>query len=101
MRKAIEKVLSELDDLGDSAVKVRILGLKAGGDEAEGPAEEMAEEAMEGEHPKAEALEKVGAELANEMRDEPEDDLMADPDVAAKVKRNPELLAMLKKALAG
>lgn len=104
MRKAIEKVLSELDDLGDSAVKVRILGLKAGGDEGEGmesAEHEMAEEAMEGEHPKAEAMEKVSAELANEVRDEPEDDLMADPDVAAKVKKNPELLKLLKQALAG
>lgn len=97
MRKAIEKALSELDDLGDKAIRVRVLGIKG----EESGEHEMAEEAMEGEHPKAEAMEKVSAELANEVRDEPEDDLMADPEVAEKVKKNPELLKLLKAALAG
>lgn len=97
MRKAIEKALSELDDLGDKAIRVRVLGIKG----EESGEHEMAEEAMEGEHPKAEAMEQVSAELANEVRDEPEDDLMADPEVAEKVKKNPELLKLLKAALAG
>ena len=97
MRKAIEKALSELDDLGDKAIRVRVLGIKG----EESSEHEMAEEAMEGEHPKAEAMEQVSAELANEVRDEPEDDLMADPEVAEKVKKNPELLKLLKAALAG
>lgn len=97
MRKAIEKALSELDDLGDKAIRVRVLGIKG----EESGEHEMAEEAVEGEHPKAEAMEQVSAELANEVRDEPEDDLMADPEVAEKVKKNPELLKLLKAALAG
>lgn len=97
MRKAIEKALSELDDLGDKAIRVRVLGIKG----EESGEHEMAEEAIEGEHPKAEAMEQVSAELANEVRDEPEDDLMADPEVAEKVKKNPELLKLLKAALAG
>lgn len=102
MKKAIEKALAGLDDLGDKAIRIRVLGIKAGDDEGMESAEnEMAEEAMEGEHPRAEATEKVAAELANETRNEPEDDLMADPDVAERIKKNPELLAMLKKALAG
>lgn len=98
MRRAIEKALSELDDLGDKAVRVRILGV---GTSKRADEDEAAEEAAEGEHPKAEAMEGVAAELANETRDEPEDDLMADPDVAEKVKKNPELLKLLKAALAG
>jgi hypothetical protein len=101
MRKAIEKALTELDDLGDKAIRVRVLGIKGEGEGMESAENEMAEEAMEGEHPKAEAMEQVSAELANEMRDEPEDDLMADPEVAEKVKKNPELLKLLKAALAG
>jgi hypothetical protein len=101
MKKAIEKALAGLDDLGDKAIRIRVLGLKADDEGMESGENEMGEEALEGEHPRAEAAEKVAAELANETRDEPEDDLMADPDVAERIKKNPELLAMLKKALAG
>ena len=82
MKNAIAKALEELDGLGDKAVRVRILGLKADGEE---PSEEN--EVPEGEHPIAETVEKAVAEAVGEERNEPEDDAeLVDPALLEKLK---------------
>lgn len=70
MRAAIEKVLADLDGLGDSAIQKRILGLGA------------EEEAPSGEHPIAETAE----EAVGEPRKEPEEDEQIDPALLEKLR---------------
>lgn len=75
MRAALEKVLADLDGLGDSAIQKRILGLGADG-----------EETPSGEHPIAETAEKAVAEAVGEKRDEPEEDEQIDPALLEKLR---------------
>ena len=74
MRAALEKVLADLDGLGDSAIQKRILGLGA------------EEEAPSGEHPIAETAEKAVAEAVGEPREEPEEDEQIDPALLEKLR---------------
>ena len=89
MRKAIEKALAGLDELGDKAIQVRILGLKAGGkeNEEEAPSGEYETAEQAGKHPVAETVEKAVAESLGEERNEPEADEMVDPALLAKLKK--------------
>lgn len=45
-QSAIEKAMSSLDDLGDSAIRKRILGLGNEDEENESPAEQAGEDAV-------------------------------------------------------
>jgi len=74
VKNALMKALAGLDELGDKALQVRVLGI--GGEE----------EKDEGEHPVAEATEKVVADALGEERNEPEADEAIDPALLEKLK---------------
>lgn len=88
LKKAIEKALADLDELGDKAVSVRILGLgKEEGEEPSGEYEMGEHDEGSAEHPIAETVEKAVAEKVGEPREEPEADEMVDPALLEKLRK--------------